>query len=1233
MNSNVHFPTGAFDPLDGIIAEYLQAIEAGKAPSRETWLAQHPEHAERLRAFLKDWDAVGQDASKFKLPASIGDGETVGFAPTTSLPTLRYLGDYELVSEIARGGMGVVYRARQVSLNRTVAIKMILAGTYATAQAVQRFRAEAEAAANLDHPNILPIYEVGEHEGHQYFSMKLVEGGSLSGKIEELKSQPKQIASLMSTLARAVHFAHQRGILHRDLKPANVLLDQDGTPFITDFGLAKKVNEDDGSTRTGSIVGTPSYMAPEQARGEKGLTTSVDIYSLGAILYEMLTGKPPFKGETVYATVKMVLEQEPTKPDGDRDLGVIALKCLSKDASKRYGTASELADDLRRWLDGEPITARPAGKLEQATKWVKRNRKLAVMGLAVLLTMALATAVSLGFGLYAGEQAAVAKEQKQKAENTTGQLSRALADKTTAEEQVQKKAADLAAQLTESQRRLDLAFLSEAAAALDRNANHVARDKLDQIGRENRCIGWGLLHRRCLGSEITLVGHPFGLRQLVLSPDGHRVVIEQTKDTLGVWDITTGQKLHELKGAGELFGKSFSPDGKTVVSRRDGSPLLWDAATGRLSAEWFRFDEGELPYRMQFSPDGKRIVTYCGEGETKPNILRLWDAVTGEPIRKWPHPNIAVNCLEFSPDGKTIATGGTDSVARLWDADTGRLAAELKGHTNSISSIAFSADGRRVVTASVDDTPRVWDAATGGLTAELKGHTAFATVAHFTPDGTKVITGSHDKTARLWDAATGRPLAELTGHTDRVESLAVSPDGRRVATAGRDRILRVWDTATGRPVGEFRGHSGSVHQVTFTPDGRRLVTASGDGTAKVWDATVGQTNVAWSAGTAGVKMMAVSADGGRLITADTTGTARTWDIASGRELAELPSDAAAKWSLEKKGPLTMALDITPDGNRAVTTVAIWDKGWLSGGLRVWDAATGKVLADPKDHPVPVMAARFSPDGERLATGLGAAGAVRVWDPTSGKQLAELKRHDSYVSAVAFSPDGKRVVSGGMDNKVRLWDAATGKPLLFPFAGHSEKITAVEFSPDGRRVVSGSEDTTARVWSPDTGGLAILKGHTGPVVGVAFSPDGKRVLTAGDTTVRVWDAATGQALIELKGPGKLTGLGLSADGGRIVVTSEDGQVRQWEVDMADRKLGEPIPERELARRKWIARPRPEVHAKLAEEYKEDPFASAVQKSLEQTALGKLALEAGDKAKADDHFRTAEQLRPKPAVPEK
>jgi WD40 repeat protein len=1073
--------------LHAILHSYLQAVDAGKAPDRQALLREHPELAAELEAFFADQDRIEQ-AVRGMRPAEPSTLEGAG--PHAEYPTLppdgqaappsgtkvRYFGDYELLEEIARGGMGVVYKARQVSLNRIVALKMILAGQLASPEDVHRFRREAEAAANLDHPNIVPIYEVGEHEGQHYFSMKFIEGGSLSATLARSASEgsnaadrknpalalragdkagQRRIAGLMTQVARAVHHAHQRGILHRDLKPGNILIDTQGQPHVSDFGLAKRIEGDARQTRSGAIVGTPSYMAPEQARSEKVLTTGVDVYSLGAVLYEMLTRRPPFRAETPLDTVLQVLEREPDRPRSinghiDRDLETISLKCLDKDPKPRYGSAEALAEELERWLNGEPIVARPAGAFERGWRWCRRNPVVAGLTTAAALLLFVGTGISSYFAVRAQAERRI------------------------------------------SQRRLYIAEMRLAQHAWEQNQPDRVLELLDgQLpehtgGEDLRGFEWYYWQRRCHFYSLTLKGHSGALgvvTSVAFSPDGKRIVSGSVDKTLKVWDAATGRETLTLKGhSSSVLCVAFSPDGKRIVSGSDDKTLkVWDAATGRETLTIKGHSTGIT--RVAFSPDGKRIAS-CSVDFT----LKVWDAATGKETLTIK----GVTSVAFSPDGKRIVSGTFNGVPKVWDATTGKETLTIKGHGSGgvVSLVAVSPDGKRIASIpDVDWTLKVWDAATGQETQTLEGHTQSVRCLAFSPDGKRIASGSDDKTLKVWDVATGRETLTIKGHTNGITSVAFSPDGKRLVSSSKFE-LKVWDTATGPEAVTLKGHSREVSSVAFSPDGKRVVSGSWDST-KVWDAATGRETLTIKGGTS----VAFSPDGKRIVSGG-FGMPKLWDASTGQQTL----------ALEGYGDVS-SVAFSPDGTRIVgTNVTHVVKGRLDETLKVWDASTGKETLSLWRQSASVLSVAFSPDGKRIVSG-NLDHTLKVWVAnTHRRETLTLKGHSAHVSSVAFSPDGKRIVSGSADNTLKVWDAATGKETL-TLRGHRHYVTSVAFSPDGKRLVSGSYDNTLKVWDAATGQETLtLKGHGGPVLSVAFSPDGQRIVSgSADRTLKVWDA--------------------------------------------------------------------------------------------------------------------------------
>ena len=540
---------------------FAAALEKTSLEERAALLDEACAGDAALRLCVEELLQAHDDAHSFLQPPVVAEAPTLQIQESASFSpppgsTIRYIGDYEIQDVIAHGGMGVVYRARQASLNRIVAVKMILAGQLASKGDVQRFKTEAEAAASLDHPHIVPIYEVGEHEGQQYFSMKLIEGGSLGQWVSDAaeKRSPRSVAQLMAIVARAVHHAHQRGILHRDLKPANVLLDAAGAPHVSDFGLAKRVEGESGMTQSGVIVGTPSYMAPEQARAEKQLTTGVDVYSLGAVLYELLTGRPPFQAATPLETLMQVLEREPVPPHSlqprvSRDLETICLKCLHKMPERRYESAAALADDLERWLRGEPIVARSAGRLERLAKWAKRRPVVTALLAAVVLL------VVFGSSLVTWKWREALRNERLALDN-------------------EKKAT---AQLKRAETALYTNRVGRAHSLWKDNDMWRGRGLLAECPEALRGWEWNYVKRLyddsllsvktggdSVRSEVCGVAFSLDGRLLAVASKIHPFGKSDTWGEVHVWDTRTGREAVLLQGhKGPMFcGVAFSPDSK-----------------------------------------------------------------------------------------------------------------------------------------------------------------------------------------------------------------------------------------------------------------------------------------------------------------------------------------------------------------------------------------------------------------------------------------------------------------------------------------------------------------------------------------------------------------------------------------------------------------------------------------------------------------------------------------------
>ncbi len=1059
-----------------VYGEFLLCEQLGEAPPPEEYARRFPQLAERLLLQIELHRALesvpSSRATTDPFPSSL---RAAGPAPVEGLAGTTVPG-YEVLDVLGQGGMGVVYRARQVGLNRLVALKMLKPGAAGNPESRRRFLAEAEAVARLRHPHIVQVFENGEHAGQSYLVLEYCPGGSLEKKLAGSPLPAAEAARLTEALARAVHAGHENGIIHRDLKPANVLLAEDGTPKVTDFGLARRLDEA-GQTATGDVLGTPSYMAPEQATGRaKQAGPPADVYALGAILYECLSGRPPFKATTAVETLRQVLEEEPVpprllNPAGPRDLETVCLKCLRKDPARRYRTAGELAEDLRRYQTGEPVAARPVGRLERAWLWARRRPATA----ALVLVSGVALVALVGFV-------------------TSLFFSGRLKDALDVAEQARRDEAQARREVD----RVNYLHRITLAQTAWRDGNfHKVMQMLDDCPGEHRDWEWYYLRRLCF-PELRVVGRdqevewqPGSVVCLALSPDGRQLASGVAGNLVKVWDFADGRERFSLSGHTDLvWDVVFSPDGSRLASAsKDATVRVWDLASGRCllkltgHTQWVN--------SVAFSPDGALLATASLD-----KTVRIWDARDGNLRHLLPlgpsDSDSVVNSmvsLAFRPDGRQLATAGNnESAVRVWDVMDGKPIQTLRGASLGIWTVAYSPDGRLLAAGCMDRTVKVWDVATGQVGLSLGGHSELIAKVAFDADGGRLAVGCNDGSIKIWDLASGREAVTLRGHASGVSGVAFEPTGARLASAAGDGTVRIWDVSTPPGLTRLRGHAEKVRGVAFSPDGDRLVTAGADGTVRLWDVATREEVLALCGPNEESSGVAYHPDGRRVASTNKSGLIHVWDLVMGRPVLTLNAHAG----------LVRFAAFSPDGRLLATgdTQAV----------RVWDADTGRLLQSLKGHTDRANGVAFSPDSRRLASA-GMDLTVRIWDLTTGRQTHCLRgRHNGEVHMVAFSPDGTRLASASGDYSICLWDTASGE-LLRRMYRHTSGLIGVAFSPDGRRLASTSFDRTVRVWDAATGDeILALEGHTGGCIGVAFSPDGRRIAsTSIDGTTILWDA--------------------------------------------------------------------------------------------------------------------------------
>jgi WD40 repeat protein len=1136
----------------------LDAAETGDLPSREAIAEEFPEFAVELSEFFANRASLDRMAAPLREA-----GTTVpSMGEQKNGKTIRYFGDYELVEELARGGMGVIYRARQVTLNRHVALKMISAGQLATTLDRQRFQAEAQAAAHLDHPNIVPIYEIGEHEGQHYFSMKLIEGGSLAEHVARFVADPRAAAQLLATTARAVHHAHQRGIMHRDLKPANILLDANGQPQVTDFGLAKR-HASPALTTSGAIVGTPSYMAPEQAAAQKGLTTAADVYSLGAILYELLAGRPPFRRETALDTLREVLDRDPQplralQPRVDKDLETICLKCLEKDPARRYGSAEALAEDLEAWLRGEPIRARAASPWERAAKWVRR-RPAAAWFLAFVLAAIVGTIV-LWIRFSVQLHAALTETQHQKrlasdqAELARTRLWQSLVDQARAERLAGSRSNALAA-------------LAEAVRL---------RPAPELRGEAILAIAAPDLRLVCkLGPRQLFVGGegPF----LRFSADGRLLATAEvletgdgshTTDGIKVWEVPSGRLVAQAECSyyGGCF--CFSPTSPVLALSQFGKDTvrIWDPSQDEIRARL----PGTPP--VCFSTDGKLLAVANGKR------VRVWDLASNKPLSVEPlgKPGAFLSPVELVvQDGVRL---------HLWDVRAGK---ELFATPADGSAEVWSEDGHlagvRAARSGQGGRVTIWDMKEGKQKTVVPGPGPLPYHSSLPLSAAGQLAAVADATepysARLIDLRTGttRGRLVLPGFAGEAVYRGVfNPAGTLLAAmSGEQGSVRIWDVNTGKLL-----HTMPEQRCpAWSPDGRYLaVFASGwfepegsphrrggsDSHTRVYEVRAPTPSLRVSSAVEALNSSSdgqfLQAQGNRWALGSEPGslTLRPAGPLADPHKRYFAGPAGQVWSMGPsriKPPERVTLRQIAPKSREVTLP-----------VRAEAGAVRYVAASPDGKSLVIVWERHIPLGPDNTGGHRLENQIEYWDVSGAEAVQRWVKSltPAETPAVCFSPDGHEVAASSSSNIVfcnaRTGDARVAKDVLMEAiaASHSviHNVKHLRYSPDGSIVycaLDGGKIAAIDVALGTRTGL--WQAHRGDMLALEISPDGKTLASGGeDRTLCLLDAATGRQLAQWEGhEARVTSVAFSRDGRLLASGDAEGNVKLWDLPEIRKQL--------------------------------------------------------------------------------
>ena len=1040
------------------------------------------------------------------------------------------LGRFRIERLLGEGAFGCVYLAQDPQLDRKVALKVPKIGALGGEREAQRFLREAQAAAQLRHPNIVPIYDAGEIDNTYYIASAFVSPGRTLGDLisEEGQLEPRQAAKLIELLASALNYAHSLGIVHRDIKPDNILLDETGAPHIADFGLARR--EDDAAMRTQENVrmGTPAYMSPEQHAGKsREADGRSDMWALGVMLYKMLTGERPFRGNDVQL-MYAVSEVEPERPGKivsalPRDLETICLKCLAKDPDSRYATCQDLAEDLRRWRSDEPITARRVRAGERLWRWSKRNPAVASLATAVVVV----TLVGL-VGI--SSKWADAELQRRRAERFLQEAGE---------------------QRDEAQRQADLAENNLNDAEDQRSEAEKQRNVAEQRS-ESLAAAQGELSDKTAKLEEAL--------------DAAKRAKEEAENNAAAIGVEKGRADAEAARANAAL--------------RESQRNLYFANIALAQQNLENQDAGRADALLENCPDGLR-------GWEWSYLKRLCGSYSQTAQSE--HTVTVVAC---SDAGEIFATGANDGSITLWDASVTELRT-LTGHTARIVCLAISADSRTVVSGGNGKTIRVWDVSSGAVLHTFDELGAVPKNVAISPDGQFVMSTGAPATGGstrvddigIWDIKTGVLVQRWPGHGYTGGAAAYDRDGRRIVSSGGDGVIRIRDAQSGAELRHWKAHDRWTNFVAFSNDGKLIVSA-GDGEVKVWDVASARSIRTIKCS---FKSAALSQDNQQLFIGEYGGHVRAWDINSGKQLRSIEGDGsieAAAFSHGARHFIRCRKDFDDESKSVVTkwnrpfakagehskklkaytsaasVVAFSpDSNFLAVGLQnglieIWDAQTLTAL-NALNTTLPVANIAIGPKGKRLLSveaiwGRDYKQIVKIWDLESSEVLYNETLPGSQLQSITFDPTGDRIASGGYrvsaDNvkveAIRVWDAQSGE-LLNTIGEKPGWISSVVFSPDGLHIKAVNGD---RIWQVESGNLveesATISSSWG---GDRASDHDARKLTVERDEIRVCDVGTGRELLVIAQSG-VRGAALSHNGRLLVacgVVRGEGFLRVWD----------------------------------------------------------------------------------------